>query len=209
MQRKKIRGERKWKRLFYSLLGFNIAVIFLLLSLIFWPVSPEEERSEFPDLPSSSSEFVIRTTKQNVNNLVNAYLEELLEGSKHRYYIVLDEDVQLVGELPVFSTTVPLNVHFVPFVENGNIVLKQRSISIGQLQLPNKKIMEYMKKYLEVPDWVQILPEREEIYIAVKRMELNSNFTLSAEHIDLEGDHLAFRVKIPYETLELIRKDGN
>lgn len=66
-----------------------------------------------------------------------------------------------------------------------------------------------MKKYLEVPDWVQILPEREEIYIAVKRMELNSNFTLSAEHIDLEGDHLAFRVKIPYETLELIRKDGN
>src|SRR5699024_1622137 len=91
------------------------------------------------------SEFFVRTTKSNLNELVNAYLNKLLRNTEHRYYVILDEDVQLFGELPVFSSTVPLFINFEPLVQkNGDIVLKQKSISVGLLELPNKKIMGYV-----------------------------------------------------------------
>ncbi|MFD1851954.1 YpmS family protein [Oceanobacillus bengalensis] len=205
----KRKGEKQWRRLFYSLLFINIAVIIVLALLIFWPVQDIAEQMEYEQVEQESSEFVVRTTKQNLNELVNAYLEQLLEGSRHHYMIELDQDVHLMGELPVFSTTVPLSVHLEPFVqENGDIILKQRSISIGLLALPNQKIMEYMGKYLEMPEWVSINAEDEEIYVAVTQIEMQSNFKVAVEHIDLEANNLAFRFEVPFETLGINQMDA-
>lgn len=141
-ERRKVKS--KWKKLFYSLLAINVVVVVILLALIFWPVPdasyPENEATS----QDESSEFVVRTTKQNLNDLINAYTDQLLKGTSHHYRIELDEDVHLIGELPVFSATVPLSAHLEPLVqENGDIILKQKSISIGLLELPNRKIMEY------------------------------------------------------------------
>ncbi len=108
--------------------------------LFFWPVS----KNEFPQNSvideQESSEFYIQTTKQNLNNLINAYIEKLLEGTDHHYRIFLEDDVHLMGELPVFSSTVPLSVRFEPIEQtNGDLVLQLKSISVGLLELPNKK----------------------------------------------------------------------
>lgn len=194
--------NNKWKRLFYGILGFNLLIFVVFLILIFWPVSESNPKPSSEGTINESSEFVVRTTKQNLNALINAYLEQVLHDSRHQYRILLEEDVHLMGELPVFNTTVPLSVHLEPFVqENGDIILKQRSISIGLLELPNQKIMEYMKKYLDMPEWVSIDPKNEEIYVAVTDMDIKSNFNVSVERIDLEANNLAFRIQIPYKTL--------
>ena len=194
--------NNKWKRLFYGILGFNLLIFVVFLILIFWPVSGSNPKPSSEGTINESSEFVVRTTKQNLNALINAYLEQVLHDSRHQYRILLEEDVHLMGELPVFNTTVPLSVHLEPFVqENGDIILKQRSISIGLLELPNQKIMEYMKKYLDMPEWVSIDPKNEEIYVAVTDMDIKSNFNVSVERIDLEANNLAFRIQIPYKTL--------
>ncbi|WP_042221308.1 YpmS family protein [Oceanobacillus manasiensis] len=200
-ERRKIKS--KWKKLFFGLLVLNIAVVIIFLALIFWPVPDNVSYPENEATPQDeSSEFVVRTTKQNLNDLVNAYTEQLLEGTRHQYRIELDEDVHLIGELPVFSSTVPLSAHLEPLVqENGDIILKQKSISIGLLELPNKKIMEYIGKYLPMPDWVTVNPAEEEIYVAVTEMDIRSNFEVGVEHIDLEANNLAFRIRIPYRTL--------
>src|SRR5690606_18542985 len=143
-----------------------------------------------------SSEFVIRTTKKNLNELINAYMYEYLKDSNHQYRVSLEEDVHIVGDIPVFSTTVPLSIRLEPIVqENGDVVLKQKSISLGLMELPNKKIMEYMNKYLPVPKWVTINPDDEEIYVAVTKMDIKSNFQVSVENMDLEGNNLAFKIK--------------
>ncbi|AVR00652.1 hypothetical protein OBCHQ24_17095 [Oceanobacillus iheyensis] len=199
-ERRKVKS--KWKKLFYSLLAINVVVVVILLALIFWPVPdasyPENEATS----QDESSEFVVRTTKQNLNDLINAYTDQLLKGTSHHYRIELDEDVHLIGELPVFSATVPLSAHLEPLVqENGDIILKQKSISIGLLELPNQKIMEYIGKYLPMPDWVTVNPKEEEIYVAVTEMDIRSNFEVGVEHIDLEANNLAFRIRIPYQTL--------
>ncbi|MYL61574.1 DUF2140 family protein, partial [Virgibacillus halodenitrificans] len=153
------------------------------------------------------SVFVVRTTKNNLNELVNAYIGEL-NDSKHQYKIELEEDVHLIGELPVFSSTVPLSVHLEPLVqENGDIILKLKSISVGLLQLPNKKIMEYMGKYLPMPEWVTVNPKEEEIYVAVTDMKIKSNFEVAVEQIDLDANNLAFKIKVPYKTLGIEQVD--
>ncbi len=131
--------KNTWKRLFFWLCGANALIFLFIAALLFWPVpetdTPEPEKED----SSRSSEFVVRTTKQNLNELVNAYIDKLLEESSHHYRVTLDDDVKLVGELPVFSSSVPVSVHLEPFVqENGDVILKQKSISVGQLQLPNK-----------------------------------------------------------------------
>lgn len=201
--RKKTRRKQiKWKHLFFSLLALNGFTLLLLIGFVIWPVSEPDKTPKSTAGEQESSEFIIRTSKQNLNNLINAYLDQQLAGSKHQYSISLENDVHLQGELPVFSTTVPLSAHLEPLVqENGDIVLKLRSISIGLLELPNKRIMQYMNDHLEIPEWVSIDPKKEEIYVAVTEMEVESNFELAAEHIDLEANHIAIKIKIPYETL--------
>lgn len=191
-----------WKQLFFGLLVLNIVFFTIITTLIFWPIPEQEIAFEQESSTQESSEFVVRTTKKNLNELVNAYLEKLLRDTKHHYSISLDEDVHLLGELPVFSTTVPLSVHLEPLVqENGDVILKQKSISIGLLQLPNKKIMEYIGKYLPMPKWVTVNAKEEEIYVAVSEMDIRSNFKVSIEQFDLEANNLAFRINVPYKTL--------
>ncbi|WP_368653405.1 YpmS family protein [Ornithinibacillus sp. 4-3] len=192
----------RWRNYFVNLLYINFGILFLIALLIFWPVSSSEYPTTKPVDYHDSSEFVVRTTKQNLNDLVNAYINKFLEKTNHRYSVSLEEDVHLQGDLPVFSTTVPLSIHLEPIVqEDGNVILKQRSISLGLLQLPNKKIMEYMKKSLPMPDWVVVNPKEEEIYVAVTEMDIKSNFQVAIEQFDVEANHFAFRIRIPYSTL--------
>lgn len=199
-----IRGN--WRKMFFYLLSLNMLLFLLIIVFIFWPVSSTEAPPENTLETHESSEFVVRTTKKNLNELVNAYLDKLLRGTNQQYNISLEDGVRLVGELPVFSTTVPLFIHFEPIVqENGDIILKQKSISVGLLQLPNKKIMEYIKKYLPMPEWVTVNPKEEEIYVAVTDMDIRSNFQVSVEHFDLEANNLSFKIKVPYKSLGIDR----
>src|SRR5690625_6706551 len=141
-QIKKIKN--KWKKLFFSLLMINIIVILTMITLIYWPVPSTKVQPIDQIDQNDSSEFIVRTTKENLNELVNAYIEKFQQGTKHKYNVILDDDVHLQGELPVFESTVPLSIHLEPLVqENGDIILKQNSITLGLLELPNQNIKEY------------------------------------------------------------------
>ncbi|MBP1969751.1 uncharacterized protein YpmS [Virgibacillus natechei] len=195
-------NKSKWKRLFYGLLIFNIAFLLIITALIFWPVSQTTYPSSDQQDEQESSEFTVRTTKENLNDLVNAYIDQALVNTSHQYSISFEEDVELVGELPVFSTTVPLSAHLEPIVQdNGDLVLELRSISLGLLELPNQRIMGYMETHLPMPEWVSINPQDEEIYVAVTDIDVRSNFEVSVENLDLEANNLAFNIRIPYRTL--------
>ena len=60
-----------------------------------------------------------------------------------------------------------------------------------------------MADLLPMPEWVTVNPQEQEIYVAVTDMDIRSNFHVAVETIDLEANNLAFRLKIPYETLGL------
>ncbi|RDW22343.1 DUF2140 domain-containing protein [Oceanobacillus arenosus] len=197
----RLKEKNKWKTLFYGLLSLNIALIIIFTVLIFWPGSRGDIALNEGIREEASSEFFVRTTKENLNDLINTYLTQLQKGSEHQYQVSLEDDVQLIGELPVFSTTVPLAAHLEPLVqENGDIILKLRSISVGLLELPNKIIMEFMKEYLSMPEWVTIIPSDEAIYLGVTEMEMKSNFHIAVERIDMGANNLVFKINVPYQS---------
>lgn len=192
----------RWRKRFLALLALNVIIIIGLAVLLFWPVKETPLNYESAPKSLESTEFVVQTTKENLNELINAYIEKLTDGTNHNYSVTLGEDVHLQGDLPIFSTTVPLSVHLVPFVQDdGNIVLEQKSISVGLLRLPNKKIMEYMEQYLPMPDWVTIRPQEENMHVAITNMDIKSNFKVKIESFDLETNDIAFKINIPYKTL--------
>lgn len=195
--------NKDWKKRFYLLITINAIILFILAIYLYTPI-PKKDLEIASDQYKSeeSSQFVVRTTKQNLNNLVNAYLDKVLSNTEHQFSINLDEDVQLFGELPVFSSTVPLLAHFEPIVQdNGDLVLKQKSISVGQLKLPNKKIMKYIDDYLPTPEWVIIDPSKEEVYVKITEMDIKSNFRVAVEQFDVEANNIAFKIEVPYKTL--------
>ncbi|GEN32179.1 uncharacterized protein YpmS [Cerasibacillus quisquiliarum] len=203
LSRKKVKTkQRNWKRLFFILLSVNLVIIGSVCLFFLWPTKPLNLPKSEINSNDRYSEFTIRTSKENVNELVNAYLDNLLRKTEHHYQISLGEDVRLLGELPVFSTKVPLSVRLEPEVQpNGDIVLKQKSISLGLLELPNKQIMKYMKTFLPVPNWVYIDPNKEEIYVAVTEMDIKSNFRVKVETFDLTRNDINLNIQIPYESL--------
>lgn len=195
--------NKNWKKRFLILLLINGLILVGLALYLYSPIPKKELYIASKQYETEqSSNFVVRTTKQNLNNLVNAYLDKLLANTDHDYSIHLDEDVQLFGELPLFSSTVPLLIHFEPIVQdNGDLVLKQKSISVGQLQLPNRKIMQYVEKHLPTPEWVVINPRDEEVYVKVTDMDIKSNFKVAVEQFDVEANQIAFNIEVPYKTL--------
>src|SRR5699024_11915036 len=87
----------------------------------------------------------VESNKDNLNELIKAYLNETLEESKYKYDVYLDEVVHLEGELPVFSTSIPLYIKLQPIVQdNGDIILKQTSIKLDLLLLTIVIILKFI-----------------------------------------------------------------
>jgi len=194
--------QNKWRRYFLYLFSLNVLIVGFILASLFWPQNKNDrpDQAELPDM--KSSEFTIHTSKDNLNQLINAYIEELTKDNKYHYEVTLADDVQIEGEIPVFSAKVPLSIHLDPYVlEDGNLVLKQTSISLGGLKLPNRQVMKSMEWFFDVPNWVRFYPEYEEIHVRITDMDIKSNFYLQVEQFDLENNDLSFKIAFPYEDL--------
>ncbi len=201
MEEKKITN---WKKLFVTLAAINILLIVGVVLLIYWPVPGVEPPEKVFLEEESGAEFTIRSSKDNLNELVNAYIEKLPKPDNIQYSLRLDEEVHLMGTVEAFSTEVPVNISFEPIVqENGDIILQSTGMSLGLLRLPQDRILQYVSSRVETPEWITINPKEEHIYIALTQMELRSNFHIRAQQVDLLNDNISFRIKVPNNTLGL------
>ncbi|WP_407270266.1 YpmS family protein [Radiobacillus sp. PE A8.2] len=196
--------KHKWKLLFFSLLSINIGIIVIICLLLFLP-SATVEFPEQQDIENvAGAEFTVQSSKQNVGELVNGYLDKLLKDNDGKYTVHLDEDVELTGVVKAFQIEIPFSIRLEPIVqENGDLILRQKEISLGLLHLPNEQVLRYLKNNLPTPEWVTIDPNKEDIYMAITQMEVKSNFKVKVQQFDLENDDISFRIKVPNETLGL------
>lgn len=192
--------QNKWKKLFIGLLILNITIILTLVVLLNIPAKETKITSEPTINDDLTSVLAVESNKDNLNELIKAYLNETLEESKYKYDVYLDEVVHLEGELPVFSTSIPLYIKLQPNVQdNGDIILKQKSIKLGLLRLPNEKILEYVEKYLPLPEWVTIDAKNEDIYVKVTEMDLENDFGVEVRDFDLEKDKIRLDFIVPHD----------
>ncbi|MFQ3545282.1 YpmS family protein [Halobacillus rhizosphaerae] len=198
--------NNKWKSSFWILAIINVGIILWLLALIFFPTSYTIVNVD-KEKESSDAEFTIVSTKENLEQLANEYLSELSTQTVFDYSISLDRNVTLVGNIKAFDQVLPIKLELNPVVQkNGDIILEQKSISLGKLPLPNKKVMEFLEDNYNFPDWVIVNPKEENIYVAVTKMDTASNFNVRVERFNLNSNQLAFRISVPKNSFNFAEK---
>ncbi|MCA1054543.1 YpmS family protein [Rossellomorea aquimaris] len=190
--------KNKWKVAFFTLLGALILGLVIILSMVFAPIKDEE----LPDQKVKDNEvgFDIRSNKDDLNLIIKHYIEE--EGLKGPvdYDVQLKDDVELHGSVPVFSTNIDVELKFEPkALDNGDILLKQKSISVGSLNLPVSYVMKVIRDSYQFPDWVKIQPNDELIYVSLQEMKLKSDIKVRAKEFDLKEDNIMFRLLVPVD----------
>lgn len=189
--------ERKWKKLFLLLIGINILVIVTLLIIINLP-SVDDDYIAKNIKYDEYVPFNIQTNKQDLNQVINHYLDEEGLTGGIDYQVILNEEVELYGSLSVFSQDVQMKLAFEPkALENGDIVLQQKSISVGQLQLPVSRVLKFVADKYKLPKWVVIQPNEERIYVSLQNMKLKSDVKVKVDEFNLKNDDIRFTLMVP------------
>jgi uncharacterized protein YpmS len=189
---------RKWKYLFFGLLGLNLLVFITLFVLAVLPAGNEKIK---PGVAGKGDvQFQVNTNKNDLNKLINHYLaKEGMTGPMH-YEVYLKNDVELLGTLPVFGGNMELRMAFEPTaLKNGDLVLQQKSISLGKLNLPVSYVLNFISNRYQTPDWVSIRPDYESIYVSLQNMKMKSDIKVQAKKFDLKNDDIAFLLTVPTE----------
>ena len=199
---KRILLNNKWRTSFWLLALINLGIIIWLAALVFLPssytlVNVDQQKE------SSDAEFTIVSTKENMEQLANEYLSELSTQTVFDYSISLERNVTLSGNIRAFDQVIPINVELEPVVQkNGDLVLQQEKISLGKLPLPNKKVLEFVKDNYNLPEWVMVNPNEENIYVAVTQMDTASNFNVKVDRFNLNSNQLAFKIAVPRDSFQ-------
>ncbi|MEL3974667.1 YpmS family protein [Rossellomorea oryzaecorticis] len=191
--------KNKWKVAFFALLGALIAGFVIILLMVFAPA----EDDELPENKANNNKevgFDVRSNKEDLNLIIEHYIEE--EGLKGpvEYDVKLKDDVELHGSVPVFTSDIDFELKFEPkALKNGDILLKQKSISVGALNLPVSYVLKVIRDSYNFPEWVKIQPNDELIYVSLRDMKLKSDIKVRAKEFDLEEDNIMFRLLVPVD----------
>lgn len=188
--------ERKWKTLFLTLLACNILVVSILFILINWPVKDQKLVNHINK--EKEVQFQVSTTREDLNQLINQYIESEGLTKTFHYEVYLTDTVELYGKIPFFNREVDLRLSFRPIAQkNGDIILEQETISVGEINLPVSYVMNYINQKYKTPDWVKIQPEAQSIYVSLHDMKLKSDIQVKAKKFDLEHNDISFLLTVP------------
>jgi uncharacterized protein YpmS len=190
--------KNKWKTGFFLILGLNLFIVIILLSLIMVPADEKGKIQSIPDDKSVS--FQVKSNKADLNVLINQYIKKEAADSPIDYSVQLQDEVELYGTLQFFSQEVDLKLTFVPeALDNGDLVLKQKSISVGSLPLPVSYVLKFIKDNYKLPKGVDILPNDKMIHVHLQQLKLKSDVKIKANKFDLVKDDIAFTIVVPVE----------
>lgn len=189
--------KNKWKTGFLLLLGINLLIVVIIISLIMIP-STNNERINNKEPINDNVSFHVKSNKNDLNQVINHYLKKEASDSPIDYHVHLGNEVEFYGVLPIFSKTLNMKLTFEPeALSNGDLALKQKSISIGSLDLPVSYVLQYISENYKLPKGVFIQPNNKLIYIHMQQLKLKSDLKIKVNKFDLKKDDIAFTIQVP------------
>ena len=190
-----------WKRLFILLLGLNVALVFLLFTFFLFMINDTGNETKIPTIDSTEKQVAlqIKTNKQDLNRVINHYLETEL-SSTYDYQVLLTDQVELYGAIPIFNEELNVKLTFEPKpLENGDLELQQKNMSIGNLSLPPSLVLKFIQNSYSLPEWIMIQPSKEKIYVSLNTFKLKSNFKVLVDEFNLKDDDIRFSLQLPMD----------
>lgn len=190
--------KNRWKKGFFLLLGIDVLIIMIIVFLATMPVDQNKTGPLTKKPITDSVSFYIKSNKEDLNMLINHYLQKEAADSPVEYQVRLANEVELYGTLPFFSETLNMKLTFEPeALKNGDMILRQKSISIGSLHLPVAYVLKFISENYKLPTGVQIRPNDKLVYMNMDEFKLKSGAKVRVNKFDLKKDDIAFTLFVP------------
>lgn len=149
----------------------------------------------------SASDYVpfhVQSNKEDLNKLINYYLNKQAGNAPINYAVRLGNDVELEGKIPVFSEEFNMKLTFEPeALKNGDIILKQKKISLGRLNLPVSYVLKLIEDNYNLPSGVEIQPNQKIVYMDMQKFKFENNTKVKVDKFDLKQDKIFFTILVP------------
>ncbi|OTN90394.1 hypothetical protein A5819_002894 [Enterococcus sp. 7E2_DIV0204] len=201
-RRKKIPEVKKtinhWKVAFIVLIGLIIgsaAFVFIRVTQVREPnYTPVPELVEKDGTPV----IAIQSKKKQINALIDFYLGDFQKGSDITYKFYLENEAMLNGTFEVLGHPIQFYLYFDPYVmDNGNVQLKAKSLSIGTLGLPMKEILKFVQRDYKLPNWVEVNPDDSTVLLRLDQFRMQNGLFIRAEKINLVDDDIRMNIYLP------------
>ena len=188
-----------WKIGFFTLAGIVIAAIVTLV-LFIGSTGESEPLPEAKQIESPTNFLTVHSTKEDLQGIANTYIRKAMKGEPLPVTMEVQDEVILLSEMTVFSYTLPVRMHFDPVVqEDGNLILKQSSMEIGQLNVPPSTVLKILRDSVALPPWMIVRPAEEELFIDLSRVPVSGNLQVKAKTFNLAEDEIILEIMIPKE----------
>ncbi|TAA72323.1 YpmS family protein [Planococcus salinarum] len=186
-----------WRSAFIVLLAVNIL---FLIAFVFYVTIPAEDHISYEAEESAVAEgntVTVRTSKADFEGIANTYIQDAMKDQPMPLTLSVNDDVSLSTELKVFSMTLPILLSFEPYVqEDGNLLLEQKSVNVGMLDIPPESALKLLRDSVTLPEFMEVNPGAEEILLRLSDIPLDDGISVRAESFNLEEDDIRLRVTI-------------
>ncbi|MEH7224409.1 YpmS family protein [Bacillus sp. JJ1566] len=190
--------KNKWKVFFLSLFAINLVCVLVFFGLLFVPnkeVTPKEKV-----ISKDHVNLSVETNKEDLTRVINNFLKKEAKDNPLKYKVLLTERVMLLGTITVFGKEIDMVMTFKPEVlENGDLLLQQEAFTVGQVSLPVTFVLRYINDYYNLPEWVQIDANNQNIYVYLSEMKMKSDTKVEVDTFDLSKDELRFKLQVPID----------
>lgn len=184
-----------WKLAFFGVIAVLLFAGFQLFNAL-QPVSINEPNQ---DVISSNNEQMIVTAtinREDTEQFMNTFLTATLAEEYSNYFVEVNEQLNIHGDLEIFSFTVPFTLTFDPYVlENGNVQLRADAVQLGSFSLPVGAVMSLLANQLEVPDFIAIDSDAQMIVLNLNELGEDYNVAVELLRIDLPEDKIEMNLK--------------
>lgn len=187
----------KWKIAFFLLL---LVIVGSIGTLLYWITAPAEsvEVKSAEEANPSGHVLTVNASKEDFQGIANTFIAKAMNNKPIPLQLSVDDQIILSSELTIFSLTLPVKMYFEPFVEeNGNIRLEQSSVEVGQLQLPPETVLKLLRDSIDLPRWMVVKPDEEEVLIQLASIPMASGVNVRAKELNLQEDKIVLEIIVP------------
>ncbi len=189
-----------WKWAFLSLVSLIVIALIYFLSIL-QPVSIKEETTEPVQLEKEMS-LVSSFTKEDVETLMNTYLETLIEDEEQSYEIKLDDQLEIQSSVEILKLNIPYTLSFNPYVtEDGDLQLRADSIDLANFSMPVGAVLSIVSHELDLPFYIDIDSEDKMILVNFNELSAHYDIGMRMEKIDLENNDIQLKLSLNKDTL--------
>lgn len=186
-----------WRIAFFMLLALNILAIIGLVMLINTPASGHSVYEADTAPPIDGNTLIVRTTKSDFEGIANSYINQAMADQPIPLNLSVNDDVSLSTQIDVFSMTLPILLRFEPYVqEDGNLLLEQKSVEVGMLDIPPESALKLLRDSVDLPEFMEVTPNEETVLLRLTDIPLEDGVTVEAESFNLEEDDIRLKVTV-------------